>query len=224
MSNSRGNVLFMILIAVGLFAALSYAVSSSFRGGTDTITQETARISAGEILRSMQSVKQGYDYLWNQQGCSIDDISFISTDGAIGAVTFTDSGDDGPVECEIFNPLGAGITYPRNLDEYQDAAAAGAALGRFMFWFAGNEPAGTYGVDSLGTASNDHMILLQGVNRLICQEVNKTLNYADYTTDLVDAGEVIGDAAGNVFQAQNAGCRARAAGGPYDVFYAMQPL
>jgi type II secretory pathway pseudopilin PulG len=220
----KGNVLFIILIAVGLFAALTYAVSSSFRGGSNTISEEQARISAGEILRNMQSMKQGYDYLWNQQGCSMDDISFQSANGDIGSVTFTDSGDDGDTECEIFSPLGAGIGYPPNLDQYQVSASAGTALGKFLFWFAGNEPTGTYGIDSLGTASDDHMVFLQAVNPSICQAVNKILNYDNHTTDLVDAGDVIGDAAGNVFQGRTAGCRARAAGGPYDIFYVMQEL
>jgi len=221
---SHGNVLFIILIAVALFAALSYAVSSSFRGGTNTISSEQARIAAGELLQGMQGIKGGYDYLWNQQGCSMDDISFQSTNGDIGSVTFTDESDDGPTECEIFNPLGAGIAYPGRLAEFQDAALAGTATGKLLFWFPGNEPSGTYGVSGLGSASNDHMIWLQSVLPEICTNINKLLKYSGSENDIIDAGNVVGDATGNVFQGQKSGCRARATGGPYDIFFTMQDL
>jgi hypothetical protein len=42
--------------------------------------------------------------------------------------------------------------------------------------------------------------------------------------DIIDAGNVVGDASGNVFRGQTAGCRARAAGGAYDIFFVMQAL
>ena len=221
-SAERGNVLFYILIAVALFAALSYTVSQSFRGGTNTITDEQARVSAGELLRTMESISQGYGYLWTQEGCSIDEISFIKSGKAIGAEDFDAASPKSDDSCDIFSPLGAGIAYPENLDNYQIPADAGSALNKLTFWFSGSNPGGTYGVDELGTTSGDHMVWLQAVNFNICLNVNKALSHANYTNDIVDAGNLVGDATGNTFQGQKAGCRARAAGGPYDVFYVMQ--
>lgn len=220
----QGNVLFIILIAVALFAALSYAVSNSFRGGTSTISSEQARVAAGDLLRSMESIKQGYQYLWVQEGCSIDEISLIQSGMSIGAEDFDASSPKSDETCDVFEPLGAGISYPRNLSELQDTTDAGTAYGKFLFWFAGYNPGGTYGIQDLGTSSSDHMIFLQGVQSEICVNVNKLLDYDNYTTDLIDAGNTIGDAAGNVFAEKKSGCRARASGGPYDVFFVLQDL
>lgn len=54
----QGNTLFLILIAVVLFAALSYAISSSSRGGGD-ISKEAASISAAAIMQFPAAVEMG---------------------------------------------------------------------------------------------------------------------------------------------------------------------
>lgn len=56
--SERGNILFMILIAVALFAALSYAVTSSSRGGSKGIGEERARLLASRIVQYGTSIEQ----------------------------------------------------------------------------------------------------------------------------------------------------------------------
>ena len=180
----KGNVLFIILITVALFAALSYAVSGSMRGGTGTITSEQARVAAGEILRAMQDIKQGYQYLWTQQGCSIDEISFIMTGKAVGAEDFDALSPKSDDSCDVFSPLGAGISYPQNLGQYQNETNAGTSFNHFVFWFSGFNPGGVYGVDSLGTASSDHIMWLQAVNNDVCINVNKLMKGLSQITSL----------------------------------------
>lgn len=179
-SSQNGNVLFIILIAVALFAALSYAVSSSFRGGGDTITKEQARVGAGDILRSMQAIKEGYTYLMNQ-GCSIDDIAF-------------DSPATTNLDCQVFHPQGAGVSYPQNLDQYQSTATAMTFPTNIV-------------VTNLGTATAERMVHLDSVNSEVCEGVNKQLKYDFTSTPAQDAttantyGDVVTE-----FVGKNAGC------------------
>lgn len=164
---NKGNVLFIILIAVALFAALSYAVSSSFRGGTGNITDEKARVAAGEILRSMDEISQGFHFLWTQRECSMDDISF-------------EHPATSPHDCDIFHPDGAAISYPDNVLEYQQESPPPTHAGVFKFvdpaWWVSGGQAGDYFVVGLGTTAQELMIRLNYADETICKNINKLVN------------------------------------------------
>jgi hypothetical protein len=214
-----------------LFAALSYAVSSSFRGGTNTITNEQARIAAGDILRAMDGIKQGYDYLWNQQGCSMDEISFIKAGKEIGVTDFDAASPKSDESCDIFHPLGAGVGYPENVDKYQNDTGTtqyNTYANKLYFTFAGS--GNTRRILDLGTSAYDHIIIINGLKREVCVNINKLLGYDNYNNDFVEGGaEVSPTEYGrdiSAFRGKHAGCLISSVASPfqYQLFYVMQAL
>lgn len=102
--NSQGNVLFLILVALALFAALSYTISQSNRAGKTDISSEKAQLAAGVNDQCTAGINTAIARLSVVRGCASDQISYELPDG-------TNLNPKAPTNksCHIFNPAGGGV-------------------------------------------------------------------------------------------------------------------
>lgn len=101
-----GNVLFLILIAVLLFAALSYAVSGE-RTGTKDITEDKANLLASQVTNYGTSVAAAVLRLKNIGGCTDEMLSFENP--LVSGYTNPNAPAD--KHCHIFHPAGGNLSF-----------------------------------------------------------------------------------------------------------------
>lgn len=108
----NGNVLFLILIAVALFAALSYAVTQSNRSGGGDASRETSQLRTLRLAQYGTQISAAITRLKVSHNCSDDQISFENP--ILNIYTNPNSPTDH--SCEIFHPLGGGVPFEQFLD------------------------------------------------------------------------------------------------------------
>lgn len=101
-----GNVLFLILLAVALFAALSYAVTKATGGGVIDISKDQSELDTAK----QQSIQANIDgALWRLKlinGCKDNEISYETPSG-------DNENPDAPEDnsCHVYHPAGGGVPY-----------------------------------------------------------------------------------------------------------------
>ena len=108
MKKTSGNILFVILVAAALFAALSFAVTQSSRD-TANVGKEQAKIEAAKLIDYLNTVKSAYTRLRHGRNC--DTVSYYS------------SGANAP--CSLTGPGGAGVPIYRNYVDPSDMTPIG---------------------------------------------------------------------------------------------------
>lgn len=206
-----GNVLFLILIAVALFAALSYAVTQSTRGGGDS-DNETTLINSAQVTQYPAGVRTAVVRMIIG-GVAIEDLEFNPPSAfadCTGATTNYDA-------C-VFHPEGGGATYA----EAPGALMSGGSAGTWHF-------NAEFEIVNVGTSSaasadgNDIIAFLPGISKSVCNRVNEELGVSgdtvtgadasgDYTVDMEDgytipsAEFILGDASTLGLSGQPFGC------------------
>lgn len=161
MIHSDGNALFLILIAVALFAALSYAVTQSGRGGGGT-DKETALIQAGEITQFGNAVRTAATrmILTGTDAASVEFCSTISVFDFCQSVTPCEDS----ATC-VFAPAGGGVAI-------SSLPNVGGTWSFYEVNSFGNNAMDGIGTTGCGAACSDAFILVQNVGQTVCEALN----------------------------------------------------
>lgn len=181
MDDSRtqgGNVLFLILIAVALFAALSYAITQSSRsGGSNGISPEKARLAASEIVQYAGQIEQAIMRMRLINRCLDTQISFENP--FVSGYTNTNAPSD--KRCHVFDVQGGGVPYRAIRAEWLDE--------NFASWVHHGSPffARALMVDKVGSdaappAGNDLPVMFLYLKQEICSAINAQASVATPTT------------------------------------------
>lgn len=160
MNNARGSVLWIILIAVALLAALSFAVTSSGRVGGTFGSDDKATLAASGVL----------DYVRNAQAV----VQQMVFDGNTSAqLDFTKPGEasfeTAPFDKKVFHPGGGALPVLKIWDELLAKNASPTA----GIYFINNA------IDDIGTFEPELMMIFLEIHPEICKKLNLKLTGSD---------------------------------------------
>lgn len=229
--NERGNVLFLILIAVALFAALSYAVTQSSRSGGGDAGNETNLINSAQIAQYPASVRTAIIRMMVSNGVGADGLEF-NPPSDFGTCTGSPPG-----AC-VFHPQGGGAAYvPASADVVTGSSPQSWVFnGENEVFYVGTSA----GSDAVTTSTADVMAILPNVEQKVCEKINSELGISGvptetgidvatnmgtggsgtWVTDLADGpGGTIGEGGGAVLNGQAFGCFIQ--GGVYYYYHVL---
>ena len=172
-----GNVLFIILVAIGLFSALAYAVTHSNRR-SENVGNESARAAATEILNNANLLRNTVMRLELSNGCEVREINFQNTTDTGYTAIYPRANRS----CDVFGPAGGKLSWIRANPNWfipQSEAASGAyasyesgGYGRFYFSNAVCITNVGTGDCPTGGAGNELIVGLLFLKKEICQAIN----------------------------------------------------
>ena len=169
--NKCGNVLFLILVAIALFAALSYAVTQSGRSGGN-VDKELALLQVSNTVQYASSVRQAVSKL-RINGCSEREISFENSTVTLYSNPYAPSDNS----CHVFDPAGGGISFSPPTQGINDGSnwefsAIAQVIGQ-----------GQSTPDTLVDAHTDLAMYLRGVHQEACETANKETGLSSIPVD-----------------------------------------
>lgn len=161
-----GNVLFYILLAVALFAALSFAVSSTSTTSGNVLTGEQTRLAAQGVISYANTIAAAVQKL-RLRGCTESQLNFENNIVS----GYTNGGAPSDDSCDIFSTSGGQVQFkapPKNANDGSDWIITGT-----------NEVTGV-GTDGTG---EDLILSLENLDSAVCLELNNQLNPGIFSTD-----------------------------------------
>lgn len=146
-SEQTGNVLFLILIAIALFAGLSYVVTGSLRSsGSEPVQKEIANVDASEVTNYAVSLRTAITRMKTVNNCLDTQISFEGPPFDGSDVNYVNPSAPVNFFCHVFHQSGGGAvrqTPPPGVNDGSD------------YVFTGRLPVG-----ALGVAGDPELIMI----------------------------------------------------------------
>lgn len=189
MKSNNGNVLFLILIAVALFAVLSYAVTRSSQGGSGSANSEKSSLAAAQLSQIISGFNLAITRM-NMSGLKKSEIQFYSgTDGNCEPdYVLCNSG----ARC-LFAPEGGGLSLyslPKDAFTVFDTGAGlpgqPLTVSKTNLYIDCNEELDDTGH---GTEAPDRILYFSNVTQSVCREYNKSVGIDGIPNE--DAGAVL---------------------------------
>jgi len=180
-SRHSGNVLFLILIAVALFAALSYAVTTSTRSSGGSPSKEKARAAAATLLQQGTALRSAVMRVKLSNNCTDYTLDFTSNAYVLNngtAIQPANSAAPGDKSCHLFDSNGGNMVpvFPPQdalaTDDTSFAVATQRKLGSIAVYAGQIYGVGTDGVGGTESA-NDIYYQILGLNKETCIAVNE---------------------------------------------------
>ncbi len=175
MCSQKGNVLFLILIAVALFAALSYAVTSSTRGGGN-VQKEDVALQAAQIIQFFGSVKAEVDRMRISRNVPVENLDFGSKVYSRYQATPTPWPNNPNCtnnDCRVYSSNGGSI--PDRTFQNMDFSLAWSSAHPYP----GHPVVSRGDVIGVGTTKQDLILSVVGLSEDVCRELNRKIGLPD---------------------------------------------
>ncbi len=227
--SESGNVLFLILIAVVLFAALSYAVTQSTRSGGGDASSETNLVNSAQITQYPASIKTAITRMNVSLSISPDLLEF-NTPATLAALTDPTYG--------VFHPSGGGGTYAQAPNDVMVSAGTNpTGIWKFNSENEVHNIGTSAGAATSTVGTADVIAFLPDIKKAICDKINSELGISgttvetatiDVATLMINSNAGIGGGGGSIgftggatgLAGQPQGCYRAGAAGMY-VYYAV---
>lgn len=158
----RGNILFLILLAVVLFAALAYAVTSSMRGGGKDASAERAQSQASDLLNYFAQIDAAVQRMMMVGNVKDYEINFFYQTGSNFAYGGNDNTNCTESRCRVFAPDGGNVS-GRKFPEY--TMNPSWTIPRIFY----------VSVPGVGTSAPDIVMAFYKTKPRVCEAINQAM-------------------------------------------------
>ena len=169
--NQSGNVLFLIMITIVLFGALTYAITRSERGDSNLSSEQT-ELRVSRMIAFGADLKRAVDNIF-RSGKSETAISFAS-----GRLAGYGTPNTAPAN-EVFNITGGGVGWVDMPDNANDGS-------QWEFY-------GFTAAPNVGTSEAELMLVLPNVSKQFCEAYNRKAGFVTTAGIPNDTGACVSD-------------------------------